>query len=330
MLSQWWEIGTNLGRRIFIKIVLIIMGQMNIACVIVTFNRCQLLCNCIDAVLNQQYKPSTLYIVNNASSDDTEETLLQMGYINHSHSPITVANCKIEYLYLQENIGGAGGFYTGMKKAFDDGADAVWVMDDDGIPDDTCLFQLTKYLGEYDYIAPMVVDINDPSKLSFEYCGEKSQFEQRAINGLVYNIACPFNGILYSRHLIETIGFPQKEMFIWGDEENYHIRAVRVGFFPVTVIDAIHRHPSNRVMTAQSLLGKIDIAPQMWRCYCRYRNAVYNHREEMSLWGKSYVFFNHVWYYLIKKHSIKWTNMYIHAFFDGLHGDFTKLRKYLK
>lgn len=305
------------------------MNKINIACVIVTFNRKKLLCQCIEAVLQQEYKPTTIYIINNASTDGTEEILLQKGYIQKSLLPKKLEECEIKYIPLNENIGGAGGFYIGMKAAFENGANAVWVMDDDGIPETKCLYGLVRYLGKYDYIAPMVLDIEDSQKMSFEYCGERKQFEQKAVNGLVQGVACPFNGILYSRHLIETIGFPKKEMFIWGDEENYNTRAIKAGFNPVTVIRAVHRHPANRVQTDDSIFGKIDVAPQMWRCYCRYRNMIYNHKAEMSLFGMCYVFVNHVWYYLIRKKSIKWTMCFINAFRDGLHEDFTKLNKYM-
>lgn len=305
------------------------MNQTSIACVIVTFNRKELLCQCIEAVLHQKYRPATIYIVNNASTDGTEEVLLQKGYIQKSFLPNRVEECVIKYIPLNENIGGAGGFYTGMKAAFEDGIDAIWVMDDDGIPEVNCLHSLVRYLGRYDYVAPMVLDIEDSQKMSFEYCGERVQFEQQAVNGLVQGIACPFNGILYSRHLIETIGFPKKEMFIWGDEENYNARAVKAGLNPVTVIGAIHRHPTNRVQTDDSIFGKIDVAPQMWRCYCRYRNAIYNHKDEMGILGKTFVFINHIYYYFIKKHSWKWTKCYIDAFLAGYRGDFTGLSKYM-
>lgn len=305
------------------------MEKVNISCVIVTFNRKELLCQCIDAVLHQTYKPTTIYVVNNASTDGTEELLQKKGYIASSKESLTVDDCEIRYLPLTLNIGGAGGFCTGMKIAYEEGASGIWVMDDDGIPDSNCLASLVKYLGEYDYIAPMVLNINDSSKMAFEYCGTRDDFEDKAINGLVHDVACPFNGILYSRSLIETIGLPKKEMFIWGDEENYNMRAVEGGFKPVTVIQAVHKHPANRVMVGRSLFGQIDIAPQMWRCYCRYRNMMYNHKSTMSFWGKSYVFINHVWYYLVKRRSIKWTMCFVNAFRDGLREDFTKLNKYM-
>ena len=53
----------------------------------------------------------------------------------------------LTYIRLEHNIGGAGGFYTGMKRAYDTHLyDAVWVMDDDGEPDSKCLSNLLSML----------------------------------------------------------------------------------------------------------------------------------------------------------------------------------------
>ncbi len=38
---------------------------------------------------------------------------------------------------LSTNRGGAGGFHDGLGWAIDRGADMVWLMDDDGLPDPT-------------------------------------------------------------------------------------------------------------------------------------------------------------------------------------------------
>lgn len=301
----------------------------NIACIIVTYNRKEDLGVCLEAVFHQSYLPSAVYVIDNASTDGTKEWLDKQGFsAEKSKNPHDV---EFIYIRMTKNLGGAGGFYTGMKTAYESQRfDGYWVMDDDGIPEPTCLENLIYKGAGYDYIAPMVVDVQNPNLLSFEYMGNtRMECESMAIDGIVLGKACPFNGILYSQKLVEAIGFPKKEMFIWGDEENYNMRAIDAGFNPVTIVTAIHRHPRNRVMNDTSLLGPIDIAPQMWRCYCRYRNAIYNNKNKMTIFGKAYVFINHIWYYLIKKHSVKWTRMYINAFFDGLHSDFTKLHKYM-
>ncbi len=38
-----------------------------------------------------------------------------------------------------ENLGGAGGFHRGVKAAYDQGFDRIWLMDDDVVPAPDCL-----------------------------------------------------------------------------------------------------------------------------------------------------------------------------------------------
>ena len=106
-----------------------------IACIVVTYNRKELLFNCIQHICNQSYRPETIYVIDNASTDGTLEMADKMKKI--------AQGLNFKYVRLEKNLGGAGGFYTGLKMAHESGKfDAYWVMDDDGIPEKNCLKQL--------------------------------------------------------------------------------------------------------------------------------------------------------------------------------------------
>ena len=75
---------------------------MNIIAVVVTYNRMELLKRNIRCL--QQNKPiSSIVIVNNGSTDGTTEWLA-------AQEGLTIIN--------QTNVGGAGGFYTGIQYAY--------------------------------------------------------------------------------------------------------------------------------------------------------------------------------------------------------------------
>ena len=76
-----------------------------------------------------------------------------------------------------------------------------------------------------------------------------SNFVTQADNGIIHGEANPFNGVLFSKKLIEDIGYPKKEMFIWGDEKNYMLRATKSGKELIIATNAIHVHPRNRQKT---------------------------------------------------------------------------------
>lgn len=302
---------------------------MNIGTVIVTFNRKELLIECLNAVLGQSYLPKKIYIIDNASTDGTEELLKERG-LHHGQ----VHDVSILYVRLPKNSGGSGGFYTGIKMADKDGCDAIWVMDDDGLPDKDCLKNLLPHLGKYDYISPLVVDIEGGQMMSFE--GKTvEEFLRRAENGIVEGCANPFNGILYSKKLIDAVGYPKKEMFIWGDEVNYDLRAKAAGFQPVMVVDAIHRHPLNRQLYVRYFRNhSMVIADKDWKLFCYIRNRTYNAKLFYPLFSflrqTAADFVKFSCYYLFQVRQPQKLSVVLNAIYKGLKSDFTGLEKYMK
>ena len=93
------------------------MNTYNIATVVVTYNRKAMLCDCLQAIACQTFKPKAVYIIDNASSDGTREHLVVNGYVSEDSNIVYINDIKFIYVQLAENTGGAGGFYTGMKIA---------------------------------------------------------------------------------------------------------------------------------------------------------------------------------------------------------------------
>lgn len=303
----------------------LVMKNPQIVCVIVTYNRKELLKRCLDAVCSQTYKPKTVYIIDNASTDGTIESVKKWGYYECERDSITV-----KYILNPKNEGGAGGFYLGMKTAYETGLyDAIWVMDDDGVPKKDCLMLLQSYLSTYDYIAPLVTSIENTDKLSFGCFGVedvKEAVAKYSKNGLISNYACPFNGILYSSKLVMNIGYPKKEMFIWGDEGNYDIRAKQHLFSPITVVNAIHLHPADRQVKVKGIFGsRVVVINQPWKWYIFCRNMAYNlklkHGKLISLF---YLFLQYFKYsvYLLKKRNINFFVAMNIAYYKGYFEDF--------
>ena len=76
------------------------MENTFVACVVVTYNRLGCLKQCLNALRNQSCQQFDIIVVNNGSTDGTKEFL-------DSQKDIIVIH--------QQNLGGAGGFYAGMK-----------------------------------------------------------------------------------------------------------------------------------------------------------------------------------------------------------------------
>ena len=91
---------------------------MKVLAVVVTHNRANLLHRCLKHINEQVIVPNSILVVNNGSNDNTSEVI-------KNHNAIEL---------LQENLGSAGGWYSGIDYCIKNNFDACWLMDDDGYP----------------------------------------------------------------------------------------------------------------------------------------------------------------------------------------------------
>jgi len=203
--------------------------------VIVTYNRLNDLKVCVQNVKAQTYKNLDILVVNNGSTDGTTEYLAEQ-------TDIKVIN--------QDNLGGAGGFYAGMKYMMDNGYNWLWMMDDDGVPDSKQLEKLLAFNEKtgYVFLNALVIDKNDHKKFAFgPLNGHRYIYVDEVTGNEDFDVMIhPFNGTFIKRDVIEKIGFIKKECFIWGDEQEYTARARRAGYAAHTVTTAIHYHPTEK------------------------------------------------------------------------------------
>ena len=81
----------------------------------------------------------------------------------------------------------------------------------------------------------------------------------------------PFNGFLIHRKLIEKIGYPDKEFFIYGDDTDYSLRVISSGSLLIMVTDSVLYHPY-RNMIKQFNIKKMFLS-KIW-AYYKLRNAI--------------------------------------------------------
>lgn len=184
---------------------------MEVTAVVVTYNRLELLKENIEALRNQTVSNFKILIVNNHSTDGTKEYIEKLPYEN------------LCIMTLPENLGGAGGFYYGIKKAYEDGAEAVWIMDDDTMPQPDALENLLhgakKLKADYGFLASDVRWIdNSPCIMNKVH---RIKGKQEAYDRID---TATFVSLLIPRETIAQVGLPLKEYFIWGDDKEYTLR----------------------------------------------------------------------------------------------------------
>ncbi|MCA1567952.1 MAG: glycosyltransferase family 2 protein [Acidobacteria bacterium] len=312
------------------------MNKQQVCAVVVTYNRKELLLKCLDGVLKQTRAVERVLIIDNASTDGTFELLSNGGYLD---------NASISYVRLPANIGGAGGFHEGFKRAFAQGYDWLWAMDDDGLPREDTLERLLAPSGIL-FRGPLIIASEDAAgqKLAFDYWvrrGEENvilrtreELEAAADDeGLLWNHLSPFNGVLVSREVIERIGLPHKDFFLWGDEWDFFYRAQKAGVSIATVVDAIFWHPANKMMwrNFKILNRKFDLpyADSPFRNYLLIRNHAYlaSRHKSFNAWCKFTA--KHVLYYSAHFRQLSPLNVLIYSL-EGLRGNLHGHQKFLK
>lgn len=231
--------------------------------VVVTYNRKELLDECLDAIASQTYK-CDIMVVDNASSDGTENFVKQKNQNN------------IIYHNMGRNTGGAGGFNYAARFAVENEYDFAWLMDDDCIPHNDALEKLLeadkKYGGKdnYGFLSSKVLwtDGNECRMNRPKFLDKKKNLVSQS----------SFVSIFLPTQTIIKAGLPIKDFFIWGDDIEYTRRiAVRMKLpcFFVPQSQVIHKMQANY---GSSLA--FDVVERFPRYVLAFRNEFFLYRQE--------------------------------------------------
>jgi len=197
----------------------------SVCAIVVTHNRKELLRECLAALAAQTRPLDRVLVVDNASTDGTR-AMMEDDYGD------------TELLALPENQGGAGGFHEGLKRAHADGAEWIWLLDDDTIPQPDALEEL---LGAPARLAPDSPPTLLASKVVWRNgrvhpmnapWPERTRMERvidGAERGLIPLRFATFVSLLVHRGTVDRHGLPFKHFFIWSDDVEYTSRAILGG-----------------------------------------------------------------------------------------------------
>ena len=236
----------------------------SVAVVVVTYNRADLLEQMLAGLAALETRPDAVFVVDNASSDHTPAVLDR------------ATNLGLVSMRLPENLGGAGGFRTGMKAAYDAGFDRIWLVDDDVVPapdcltvllgvDEACLLSVREDLaGQLVEKSALHFDLRNPLAIRPKRSSVDSAYATRAeLPPLVEIETVAFEGFMVRREVVDAIGLPDDSFFIFYDDVDFAIRARRAGYRIWAVRDAV-------------LVRQLDFDQQhaldSWKGYYMYRN----------------------------------------------------------
>ena len=249
-----------------------------VCAVVVTYNRLELLKQCVEA-LRGQSAGCDILIVDNASTDGTAQWAAGQQ------------DCR--YRNTGSNLGGAGGFNRGMRWAVEAGYGFVWVMDDDTLPEPQALEKLLEadraLGGNYGWLSSVALWTDggeckmNRQKLEKNCCENKSLLR----NGLVRAKQATFVSLFLRSDVICRFGLPITEFFIWGDDLEFTRRIAIRGKMPCFLAgqsQVVHATKNNEGSNVA-----LDAPERIGRYFYAFRNEAYLYRQE-GMKGRLYCF----------------------------------------
>ncbi len=196
-----------------------------VAAVVVTYNRQAKVGKTLDHILAQTRPPDWIIVVDNASTDGTDQVLGRY-----------CSDRRVIVHRLQRNMGGAGGFSAGMARGYELGADFVWLMDDDCYPYPHALEELETGLAKAEeamamplsyacslvkFVDGQICEMNNPGT-TWDW-GRLMALGHESV--LVTH--CSFVSVLFPRRVLTRFGLPLQEYFLWFDDQEYTFRVTK-------------------------------------------------------------------------------------------------------
>jgi rhamnopyranosyl-N-acetylglucosaminyl-diphospho-decaprenol beta-1,3/1,4-galactofuranosyltransferase len=230
--------------------------------VVVAYQRRELLRAALKGIGTQTRPVDRVHVVDNASTDGTAHM------VSEEFPAVTLH-------LMPRNTGGAGGFAAGLAFALDDGADLVWLMDDDTVPTPSALAALLdareRYVGPTPTLVASRVVWTDGRDHPMNTPREKprvSDAERRAARGVeaLAIRSASFVSVLVDASVVAAVGLPVADFFLWNDDFEFTTRLLR-GRVGIWCSDSVVEHRT-------STFGNTDADPGE-RFYFEVRNKLW-------------------------------------------------------
>jgi len=208
------------------------MGLPSVGIVIVTWNKNEDVLNLLTSLKTINYENYEIFVVDNASTDDTVEKIKKTFP-------------KVNLIENEENLGGTGGFNTGMKYVLDNREhDIIWLLDNDAEVESDTLIELVKVAQQDEEVGIVGSLIMEPDKDMIVELGAfvlwpigtwkpnlrgklLSNYNELDTIEVDYVAAC---SLIVKREVLKDIGLMDSRYFLHWDDIDFSLRAKEQGY----------------------------------------------------------------------------------------------------
>lgn len=271
---------------------------MNISVVLVTFNRIDCLKKALKEFENQTYFPKRIIVVNNCSTDGTEEYLLQWKKATHHFEKIVITT--------KSNLGGSGGFAVGLTEArkYSD-TDWIWLSDDDAYVKPNTLATIhnvyTKELSK-ENVAALFTSVINKGKydLSHRRIVKKNllgikmlPIPEETYKKDYFELAQgSYVGMLIKSDLVRNFGVTKEDYFIYYDDTEHCERLRKHGkLICIPSAEIIHDVEIDDKYSWKSYYGARNstiLIKEYYGIYFAFMNILKRYIKEVSLLSKNH------------------------------------------
>lgn len=188
---------------------------------ICNYNKAEFVVRCVKSIREQTYRELDIWVVDNASTDDSVEKLRESF------------GKEINLIENEENIGGSGGFGRGIRMALESGYKYFMLVDNDAFLDQYAVEHLYNYMEEHEdtgICGAEILCMQHPDKI--QDLGGRLDLENYFMGGIIAGVTelsgnavleCDYVASCTVMARTEAVrkfgGFPEENFIYWDDVE---------------------------------------------------------------------------------------------------------------
>jgi len=330
---------------------------LKVCTVIVTYgNRFHLLKQVMDACYKEGV--DKIIVVDNASVKNSRDKLKEYESKNQE---------RLKVIYLDENTGSAGGYKRGLEEAYNcKDCEFIWLLDDDNKPQKDSLKVLKEFWNRLDVgnkKEKITLLSYRPDRIQYKEAimtnnpdlvlGRKNSFLGFHILDLPKKIirvikrkmgmqiftenlniksgkvsVAPYGGMFFHKSLIDTIGYPREEFFVYADDHEWSYRVTKNSGEIYVVLDSVLEDIDTSLGlrgTHTSLFYSLLNKSENFRLYYSTRNRIIFENifcNNTIMYNLNKYVFNFILKMYVNNNNQNKYTIYYKAIMDGFNNNF--------